>query len=223
MEQPIFTGTAFSPELNPYVGKMANRLVRSFTTEQNTDRWALVTEVLGFAAEAEQKLSEQKRRIKQLESLAATDELTGLPNRRGFLEFMKRAVSSARRYGEPHVLAFVDLNDFKKINDQWGHEAGDITLRHVAHIFGNSVRDSDFVARLSGDEFAIILTRCNETDGQDRIARILANLANSSIVVRRIEIRINASAGVVCFDGSEKAAAVVKAADMLMYADKYRR
>src|SRR5690606_25456803 len=87
-------------ELNPYVGRMANRLVRSFTSEgSEADRWALITEVLGFAAEAEQLLTEQQQRIAELESLATTDPLTGIANRRGFENFLQRALANAERHG----------------------------------------------------------------------------------------------------------------------------
>ena len=95
---------------------------------------ALVTEMLNFAAQAEQRIAEQDARIHRLESLSMTDELTGLLNRRGFSFGLKRALQSARRHSEEGILAFIDLDNFKSINDTYGHEAGDLILRRTSLI-----------------------------------------------------------------------------------------
>jgi diguanylate cyclase (GGDEF)-like protein len=223
MPQPVLTSTDFNPELNPYVGRMANRLVRSFTSEHDSDRWALVTEVLGFAAEAEQKLSEQQLRIRQLESLASTDELTGIPNRRSFEDFMKRTLACSNRYSEEGVLAFLDLDRFKAINDTWGHEAGNAVLISVAHLLMDSVRGSDFVARLGGDEFAVVLTHCDKDNGRLRMEKILETLDHIPVIFRRDSIHVSASCGLVCIDGHSSLPALLGAADRHMYRHKRRQ
>jgi diguanylate cyclase (GGDEF)-like protein len=220
MQQPGFMNTEFNPDLNPYVGKMANRLVRSFTSDKDTDRWALVTEVLGFAAEAEQKLSEQQLRIKQLESLAATDELTGIANRRGFEEFMQHTLANSRRYGENGVFAFLDLNRFKAINDSFGHQAGNAALKQVAHLLKESVRESDFVARLGGDEFAIVLTHCDAVNGRMRMNKIAAGINRLVVNFDGRAIPISASWGLVCFDSHSTLTWLLETADRHMYHHK---
>ncbi|HSB37406.1 MAG TPA: GGDEF domain-containing protein, partial [Thermoanaerobaculia bacterium] len=88
---------------------------------------------------------------------ARTDVLTGVANRRSFYERAELEISRARRVPEPLTVAYVDVDDFKRVNDELGHEAGDDLLRSVAATFVGRVRSTDLVARLGGDEFAILL------------------------------------------------------------------
>lgn len=94
---------------------------------------------------------------RQLQRLSQTDSLTGLPNRRSFQEQLKRAFEHSLRYNRPLALAIIDMDFFKKINDSKGHLAGDQVLRQRADLFAHSVRASDTVARLGGEEFGVIL------------------------------------------------------------------
>jgi diguanylate cyclase (GGDEF)-like protein len=217
-----------NPDLNPYVGNMASRLVRSFSGEgagQDPERWQLVLEVLGFAVEAEQKLTEQRQRIDQLESLTMTDELTGVGNRRGMDDFLKRALANARRHGETGVIGFLDLDDFKAINDRLGHEAGDRALKKVAHLLTANTRVADYVARIGGDEFVVILTHCTERDGRKRMKDLRAFLDQSLLGsgTENIETTLRASLGVAAYDGESDAACLLQTADALMYSDKLDR
>ena len=142
----------------------------------------LLDEALAKLAEAEERLAEQQERIEYLESLAQTDELTGLPNRRGFNSQFRRTLAAARRQGGiGGVMVMVDLDGFKAINDTHGHLAGDAYLRHVARFLAARVRDHDVVARLGGDEFAILLTGVDEATGTQR-AHELAQAANADVM-----------------------------------------
>lgn len=226
--RPELVKPSINPDINPYVGNMASRLVRSFSGEgmgQDPDRWQLVLEVLGFAAEAEQKLSEQRQRINQLESLAMTDELTGAGNRRGMNEFLKRALANARRHGETGVVGFLDLDGFKAINDRFGHETGDRAFKKVAHILTANTRVSDYVARIGGDEFVVILTHCTERNGRKRMKDLRALLDRSplGLSAAEAEIMLKASMGVASYDGKSDAASLLQTADALMYSDKLER
>src|SRR5262249_10874522 len=112
------------------------------------------------AEAAEQALAEKDAHIKKLESLADTDPLTGLMNRRGFEKFLGlECARIARGHSKGAMLALVDLNGFKKLNDRHGHLAGDACLRRTAEALLASVRKTDGVARLGGDEFALLLTQ----------------------------------------------------------------
>jgi two-component system, cell cycle response regulator len=93
----------------------------------------------------------------RLEKLSRTDELTSLANRRHFQEEFCRAYEHAERYGRPLSLAMIDVDHFKTINDEHGHETGDLVLERVAAVLRENVRSSDFVARIGGEEFAMIL------------------------------------------------------------------
>jgi len=229
---PELVRPSINPDLNPYVGNMASRLVRSFSGEdagQHPDRWQLVLEVLGFAAEAEQKLTEQRQRIDQLESLTMTDELTGAGNRRGMEDFLKRALANARRHGETGVIGFLDLDNFKAINDRLGHEAGDRALKKMAHLLTANTRVADYVARIGGDEFVVILTHCTERDGRKRMKDLRAFLDQSPLGsglefgAVDTETRLRASLGVAAYDGESDAACLLQTADALMYSDKLDR
>jgi diguanylate cyclase (GGDEF)-like protein len=98
----------------------------------------------------------------KLRALSVTDELTGLPNRRGFFTLAEQQLKAVLRARRDMVLLFADLDDFKAINDTCGHQEGDRTLVAMADIFRQNFRDSDIIARMSGDEFAILLADMTE-------------------------------------------------------------
>lgn len=98
-----------------------------------------------------------RRLVEEQRLLARTDVLTGVANRRAFYERAELELSRSRRFQEPVSVAYVDVDDFKRINDELGHEAGDELLKSVASTFGHRVRTTDLVARLGGDEFALLL------------------------------------------------------------------
>ena len=113
--------------------------------------------VLVYAAEAEQKLADREQHIAYLQDLSLTDELTGLYNRRGFVEDFSRALTAAKCFGHEGMLLYCDLDDLKSVNDNFGHAAGDAMLRHAANMLKDSIREIDIVGRLGGDEFAVAL------------------------------------------------------------------
>ncbi|MEX1146984.1 MAG: GGDEF domain-containing protein [Sphingomonadales bacterium] len=224
--KPALHHPLIDSDTNPFVGRMANRLVHSFssdTVDSTQDRWALVTEVLGYAAEAEQKMSEQLQRIRDLEALTVTDELTGVSNRRGLDDFLKRALANARRHMETGVVAFMDLDDFKSINDQYGHEAGDRALKKVARVLTENTRATDFVTRAGGDEFVVVLTHCSPRDGARRM-RVLRRLVEDIVLERSgRRVLLRSSLGIVSYTGTSRAALLLAKADERMYRDKAKR
>lgn len=215
-----------SSETNPFVGPMASRLVKTFAADfpgGDADRWALITEMLGFAAEAEQQIAEQRDRISQLESLAMTDELTGVGNRRGLEDFLRRALANAERHGETGVVAFLDLDGFKQINDRFGHAVGDECLRTAARLLTANTRIGDYVARPGGDEFVVILTHCNATNGRARM-RHLQRLLDGAVVHHQGEvIALKTSLGSVPYRNGTTSAGLLRAADSEMYRNKLIR
>jgi len=129
--------------------------------------------------------------------LAVTDELTGLANRRRFLEVLRSEMHRARRYGRPLTLLMVDLDRLKQINDENGHAAGDAMLRGVAQCMRSSVRDTDMPARLGGDEFAVLLP---ETGGDAAVTiaeRIRAGVEDFKVIVDSATVRSTVSIGLV--------------------------
>ncbi len=107
---------------------------------------------------------ERKRSMRRLTGMAYLDELTGLPNRRLFFDRLSHALASAKRQGHRVALLYADLDGFKAINDTFGHDAGDRVLQLAASRFSSCLRDCDTVARMGGDEFALVLTDCGTDD-----------------------------------------------------------
>jgi diguanylate cyclase (GGDEF)-like protein len=148
---------------------------------------------------------------------AVTDELTGLANRRRFLAQLDTEVARSRRSGSPLALVLSDLDDFKQVNDRYGHEAGDKTLRAFADILRAAVRDIDLPVRLGGEEFAILLPDPNLDGGANLAERIRATLAATKIESGSERIRVTASFGVSCFPTAAAADELLVDADRRLY------
>ncbi|HQR44775.1 MAG TPA: GGDEF domain-containing protein [Thermoanaerobaculia bacterium] len=119
-----------------------------------------------------------RRQHDQQSLLARTDALTGVANRRSFYERAELEISRARRLQEPLTVAYVDVDDFKKVNDALGHEAGDDLLRSVAATFVRRIRSTDLVARIGGDEFALLLSATNSGAARTLLGELYATLAS---------------------------------------------
>src|SRR5206468_11452242 len=122
-------------------------------------------------------ISAQLRYERDLHALALIDELTGLHNRRGFTLFAEQELARARRHGHVPVLVFADLDDLKGINDVHGHAAGDAAIRLVASAFKSILRETDIVARWSGDEFVALLSDGDLGAAQNISQRLEAAIA----------------------------------------------
>ena len=215
-----------SMDTNPYVSGLATKLMKTASEAHlklDSLGWELITEMLSYAAAAEQRLGEQRDRIAILEDLSVTDDLTGLPNRRALRSFIARALSGAARHKENGVVGFVDLDGFKAINDTYGHNAGDKILRHLADTLRSAIRPTDMVARLAGDEFVVVLTRCCEEEGRKRL-RIVQKIINKQQIIHNGKaINLKASMGIQSYNATCNASEVMHAADKAMYEDKSRR
>lgn len=213
-------------EINPYVSNLASKLMRTAADAElkfDSTGWQLITEVLSYAAAAEQRMSEQQDRISYLEQLSVTDELTGIPNRRGLRMALGQTLAASARHRETGTLGFIDLDGFKDINDEHGHMAGDAVLRFVAKKLKAHVRPSDTVARIAGDEFAVVLTRCNVDQGQARMKRLQQDINGSIVRYAGTEIEVRCSVGATAFDGKSDPAHVIEEADKAMYENKQDR
>lgn len=213
-------------EINPYVSKLASKLMKTAANAEmkfDSTGWQLITEVLSYAAAAEQRMSEQQERISFLEQLSVTDELTGIPNRRGLRSALGQTLSAAARHKETGVLGFIDLDDFKHINDVHGHMAGDTVLRFAANALKQHIRPSDVVARIAGDEFAVILKRCTAEQGLKRLRTLQKHINKGIVNYGGATIPVKCSIGVQAFDGTTDPAELIEAADQAMYHDKQTR
>lgn len=114
-------------------------------------------------ADPQRRIAELEARVTQLEALSTTDIVTSALNRRGFHEHLERILAHSRRHGVVGALLLCDIDDFKAINDAYGHEAGDAVLRNLAQLFRSHTRETDVTARIGGDEFAVLLTHSDWT------------------------------------------------------------
>ncbi len=208
------------------VSEKASELIKKF--HQSADgltlkNWKALSEILDYAAAAEQTIAEQKQYISDLESLAATDMLTGLLNRQGFEHELLHAIARAKRFDELSLFAFIDLDGFKQINDTYGHNAGDTMLRQVGAILNSSIRGTDDAARLSGDEFGILLTNCDIEKAKDRAGYIRHTLRKISVSHNGDEFHTSASMGFAVVDKESNIKDIFEQADQAMYENKRER
>lgn len=168
-------------------------------------------------------LKDQEKRIGELENLATTDALTRVFNRRGFEDALLHELSVARRHGVGGVLIFVDLDEFKPVNDTFGHAAGDEVLLTVANLLRGHIRDTDYIGRLGGDEFAILLPRSNKRNGVKRAEDLDRKLNNAYAAWDGKQIPIKASCGVHMYAAKAEVKELLEAADAAMYKIKQER
>jgi len=221
MAPPVGLTTELIEPRPPLIGELAQSFDRLFRRRtQNGMQRDLLERVLAYTAQMEQQLAEQRQRIAELEAISTTDELTGLPNRRAFHDFLARTMARARRHGETGVIGFFDLDRFKHINDRYGHAAGDAALRHVADGLQARIRSSDYAARLHGDEFAVVLVRAEPEQGTERIRRIEDEVSAAPFRHGSRRISVSLSCGVVTYGPDSEADALLSLADMRMYERK---
>jgi diguanylate cyclase (GGDEF)-like protein len=185
--------------------------------------WRILERMIAYADRSEKRIAEQSERISYLENLSSTDELTGLLNRRAFIEGLERTLANARRYKESGLLAYIDLDGFKTVNDTHGHDAGDAVLREVGSLLKSEVRTTDFVARLGGDEFVILMVRADALPARRRIAKLKTTLNLATVMHKGVLIPIRASIGSISYGAESNAEDLLMRADRAMYRDKRAR
>jgi diguanylate cyclase (GGDEF)-like protein/PAS domain S-box-containing protein len=152
---------------------------------------------------------------------ATHDALTGLLNRTEFEGRLRGLLNKAHASDQPSALLFIDLDQFKLVNDTAGHEAGDLLLKHVAQLLNDLVRSSDSVARLGGDEFAVLLERCTLEQAEPVAQKICGRMEDFRFIHERQRFRVAASIGLVPVDARwPEIAGVMQAADAACYAAK---
>ncbi|HKV60729.1 MAG TPA: GGDEF domain-containing protein [Candidatus Acidoferrum sp.] len=159
----------------------------------------------------------------ELGSLALTDELTGLYNRRGFIAMAERQMRLGRRTGRGMLLFMIDVDGLKNINDSFGHLEGDCALKRTSAVLEETFRDSDVVARLGGDEFAVLAIEAAGHSEPTIKTRLFECLKSTKPEQSRYEISL--SLGVARFDPRDRASIgeLMARADQSMYEQKRRR
>ncbi|BDW97594.1 MULTISPECIES: EAL domain-containing protein [Thalassospira] len=166
-------------------------------------------------------ITERKQTEARMRHLAVHDVLTSLPNRTLFLDRLRQALLSARRFQRGVTVLFVDLDRFKDINDHFGHDVGDLMIQEMGQRLSRIIRDSDTAARLGGDEFAIIQTDVQNIEDTIALAQRIIDELCQPFDCRGIRLHSTASVGITLFpEDGENPEQLVKNADMAMYAAK---
>lgn len=167
-------------------------------------------------------ITERKRLEEELRELAATDMLTGLPNRRAFMARLEEEHARLRRFdSQQAAVLMLDLDHFKRVNDTWGHAAGDAVLRGVAAVINAQIREIDLCSRLGGEEFAVLLTGATPPAAREFAERLLRKIAQGTVRHEGEEITVTASIGVTALRATDDTAdAALLRADRALYRAK---
>lgn len=167
-------------------------------------------------------ITKRKAHEEELTRLATRDHLTGISNRMIFDDAIKLAAKKAERYNRPGAVVYIDLDDFKSINDRYGHKAGDQALQEVAHVLKHVFRETDVVCRIGGDEFAVIMHEVMAGEAQAKVHQVEQEIARLQIRAHGKNVRISASIGLQTYDGKLPLdiEALIESADKNMYAKK---
>ena len=157
---------------------------------------------------------------KELSRLEVVDPVTDLPNRRGFFQLLAPWVALARRPGAPTALVLIDLDNFKRVNDSYGHPAGDVVLRGVMDVCRRQLRDSDQLGRLVGVEFALLLPRTPLAEAVMVAERIRAAVEASPVKAERAMVKLTASFGVTTIRADDTNVSLFNRADAALRAAK---
>jgi diguanylate cyclase (GGDEF)-like protein len=168
-------------------------------------------------------ITERKQFEQAIQTLSLVDELTGLYNRRGFVTLAEQQLKIAKRTRRDLYLIFADMDGLKPINDKYGHGVGDRLLCEVARMLRMNFRDSDIIARISGDEFVVLIMEPNGSSPEDLLQRLQARIAERN--EHEFPPPLSVSAGLARFEGANPCSLeeLLHQADALMYEEKRRK
>jgi diguanylate cyclase (GGDEF)-like protein len=212
-------------------GKSRNALTLDLSSDGRQMTLVLWPREGGFSAEAKEAAEwfagqavialENARLHRIVQRQAVTDELTQLANRRHFLSTLSTEISRADRFDSPLTLVLADIDDFKRVNDRFGHQVGDIVLREFATILRDSVREVDLPVRLGGEEFAVLLPETDLKGGAQLAERLRGSLERLEIPTPNgHSVQVTASFGVACYPPSGSSEELLVEADGCLYRAK---
>lgn len=157
----------------------------------------------------------------RLHAMAMTDELTGLPNRRYFMNGCQKHLSLSRSEYPTSALLLLDVDNFKAVNDQHGHDAGDIVLQNIARVLRDQARKMDLVGRLGGEEFGVLFTGLTAEQARDASKRLLEKVAQcNSRITSKLTLNVTMSGGLTMLEHGDSLTETLKRADILLYQAK---
>ena len=195
------------------------RETRAIQTEalQARDRMVLARQEV---QEAEQRIHSLEAKLQHMSELVREDQLTGSLNRRGLDDVFERETARSDRRGTPLCIALLDLDDFTRLNDTYGHQAGDSALKHLVKIVKDALRSMDVIARFGGEEFLILLPETTVEAASQTMTRLQRELTKHFFLHDNEKVLITFSAGVALRQPNEEQSALIKRADQAMYEAK---
>lgn len=166
---------------------------------------------------SQEVLSTQREQIERLKTAVRIDSMTQLANRAFFEEKLSEMVQLFERYGDTFSLLIIDVDRFKSINDTFGHHGGDRVLRGVGAKIRSSLRHTDFVARIGGDEFAVILMKASGRSAGEVARKLCGEIEDSRFILDGNEIRVTLSVGVAEVAAGDSEESLLKRADVALY------
>jgi diguanylate cyclase len=172
------------------------------------------------ALAAQARIRELEQQLERMSELVRADQLTGSLNRRGMEEAYARESARAARRGAPLCLALLDLDDFKRLNDNYGHAAGDAALAHLVRVARGTLRPTDVICRFGGEEFAILLPDTPMEHGLRAVDRLRQELARCALAHGADMLTLRFSSGVAQCGVGETLGAALERADAALYRAK---
>lgn len=172
------------------------------------------------ASDSQQRILKLQDELTQLSEVVRIDQLTGVLNRRGMDEAFSTEIARYRRNGELLSVALLDIDNFKSLNDQHGHAAGDTALKHLAGVVKRTVRPTDIVTRMGGEEFVVILPNTNLEEAVTTMSRLQRALTKEYFLGNNQKLLITFSAGVALFQEDDDVTSILLRADQAMYLAK---
>jgi len=179
-----------------------------------------VEKLLGRLAELEQESVKLKARVQKERMLAQLDTLTGIPNRLGYDQTMAQEYARWKRFGNSLSLVVWDIDHFKRINDDYGHAAGDKALKTIAQLLAGKVRETDYLARYGGEEFVLIMPGADAESASLVADKLRSVVENSGFHFKGAPVRITISAGIAEFKQGDVPSGVFERADKALYRSK---
>jgi diguanylate cyclase (GGDEF)-like protein len=209
-----------APATRPSAGRSARHVRVTAKPDEAAPRRSAAAQLVAEVERLERELAAARGEITALAARAEIDPLTEVLNRRGFERELKRSLAYAKRYGTSAALLYVDLDRFKTVNDRHGHLAGDAVLKAVAMVIARQVRASDVVARIGGDEFAVVLWNLSEADAQNKAQVLELAIARTTASHAGAAVSVGASVGAAPLLPLDRPNDVLERADAAMYARK---
>jgi diguanylate cyclase (GGDEF)-like protein len=189
-------------------------------TEREAELLRRIRELEAENRALHRELERERYRARHMEWLAERDPLTHLLNRRAFEQRLSQMIAYRQRYGDPGSLVYFDVDNLKTINDGYGHAAGDAVLMHVAKVLSQHTRESDVLARIGGDEFALLLQKSGYDLAARKARELVDRVYRTPARFEDEDMDVSLAAGVYAFEPEDTVESALKTVDNRMYGHK---